>query len=383
MPFCLLLLVLTAFPASVLAQAQVSGQLAGVVFADADGDGRRAPGEAGIAGVVVCSRSECAATDDDGTYDVQVEPGYRVVWVRQPDGYRAVRGFWRRVPADPFEWLVSFPLEESAPLPVRAFSFIHASDTHLDEESLPRFRRLREITEERGVDFVLITGDLIKDALRVPEETARERFELFRKEKSDFPVPVWVVPGNHENFGIERELSGVSEDNPLYGKAMYRRFLGPTYYSFDYGGVHFVALDTVDIEGQWYYAHVDATQMSWLDEDLSTVAADTPVVTFNHIPLFSAVIHGWNFYPDGGKRHRDRRQRAVPPHGLELRRHPRAFRRAELSPRTGRPRPRPRGDSARRPPFYDPFPPDFGRRGGCRREGGDGVCLRRDPLQFS
>ena len=300
MPFCLLLLVLTAFPASVLAQAQVSGQLAGVVFADADGDGRRAPGEAGIAGVVVCSRSECAATDDDGTYDVQVEPGYRVVWVRQPDGYRAVRGFWRRVPADPFEWLVSFPLEESAPLPVRAFSFIHASDTHLDEESLPRFRRLREITEERGVDFVLITGDLIKDALRVPEETARERFELFRKEKSDFPVPVWVVPGNHENFGIERELSGVSEDNPLYGKAMYRRFLGPTYYSFDYGGVHFVALDTVDIEGQWYYAHVDATQMSWLDEDLSTVAADTPVVTFNHIPLFSAVIHGWNFYPDGG-----------------------------------------------------------------------------------
>jgi len=298
-PFCLLLLVLTAFPASVLAQSEVSGELAGVVFADEDGDGRRAPGEAGIAGVIVCSRSGCAATDDDGTYEVQVEPGYRVVWVRQPDGYRAVRGFWQRVPADPFEWLRNFPLEESTPLPVRAFSFIHASDTHLDEESLPRFRRLREITEERGVDFVLITGDLIRDALRVPEETARERFELFRKEKNDFPVPVWVVPGNHENFGIERERSGVSENNPLYGKAMYRRFLGPTYYSFDYGGVHFVALDTVDIEDQWYYAHVDAAQMSWLDEDLSTVATDTPVVTFNHIPLFSAAIHG-NFYPDGG-----------------------------------------------------------------------------------
>ena len=40
---------------------------------------------------------------------------------------------------------------------------------------------------------------------------------------------------------------------------MYRRFLGPTYYSFDYGGVHFVALDTVDIEDRLYYAHVDAT----------------------------------------------------------------------------------------------------------------------------
>ena len=63
---------------------------------------------------------------------------------------------------------------------MRAFSFIHASDTHLDEESVPRFWRLREITEERGVDFVLMTGDLIRDALRGSEETARERFELFR-----------------------------------------------------------------------------------------------------------------------------------------------------------------------------------------------------------
>ncbi len=91
MPFCLLLLVLTAFPAAVLAQSEVSGQLGGVVFADGDGDGRRGPGEAGI-GVAVCSRSECAATDDDRTYEVQVDPGYRVVWVRQPDGYRAARG---------------------------------------------------------------------------------------------------------------------------------------------------------------------------------------------------------------------------------------------------------------------------------------------------
>ena len=54
MPFCLLLLVLTAFPAAVLAQSEVSGQLGGsslpmeMVMA----------GEAGIGGVVVCSRSE-------------------------------------------------------------------------------------------------------------------------------------------------------------------------------------------------------------------------------------------------------------------------------------------------------------------------------------
>ncbi len=64
--------------------------------------------------------------------------------------------------------------------------------------------------------------------------------------------------------------------------------------------MHFVALDTIDIADKWYYAHVDATQMIWLDEDLSMVPAETPIITFNHIPLFSAVLHGWGYYPDGG-----------------------------------------------------------------------------------
>ena len=208
-------------------------------------------------------------------------------------------GFYRRIPADPFEWLVNFALQRVEP--VDAFTFIHASDTHVDEESLPRMQKLQEIVEARGVDFVLITGDLIRDALRVSEEVATERYRLFREAKDSLGVPVWVAPGNHENFGIERHLSGVSEDHALYGKGMYRRFsrAGRTT-RFDYGGVHFVALDTVDIADKWYYGHVDATQLRWLDEDLSTVPAETPVVTFNHIPLFSAAIHAWGFYPDGG-----------------------------------------------------------------------------------
>ncbi len=289
-----LALAVSAAPAS--PQSGVEGHVAGLVFDDRNQDGSRDPGEPGVAKVTVCSRSDCALTDDEGLYEVAVHPGYQVVWVSQPEGYRAARGFYRRIPEDPFEWLVNFPLERRET--VSTFRFLHASDTHLDAESLPRMRRLREIATESGVDFVLITGDLIRDALRVPEETARERFELFRKEKEAFPVPVWVVPGNHEIFGIERHKSGVAKDHPLYGKAMYERYLGPTYYSFNYGGVHFVGLDTADVDDRWYYGHVDDTQLSWLEEDLSHVAAETPVVTFNHIPLFSALLSSMGYDPD-------------------------------------------------------------------------------------
>jgi Icc-related predicted phosphoesterase len=245
---------------------------------------------------VVCTLSDCGRTDAEGLYEVEVKPGYGLVWVSQPDGYQAKRGFHRRIPEDPFEWLVNFPLERTEP--VTSFAFLHASDTHVDRESLPRIRRLRSIAAERGVDFVLITGDLVRDALRVSEEVALERFELLRKETEAFPVPVWLVPGNHDNFGIERHKSGVAEDHPLYGKAMYQRYLGPGYYSFNYGGVHFMGLDTVDIDDRWYYGHVDETQLAWIEEDLAHVPAEQPIVTFNHIPLFSTLVTAWGYFPD-------------------------------------------------------------------------------------
>ena len=85
-------------------------------------------------------------------------------------------------------------------------------------------------------------------------------------------MPVWSVPGNHENFGIERHLSLVSPKHPLYGKGMYRQRLGPNYYSFTYGGVHFVGLDSVDIADLWYYGHVDDAQLAWLRADLESRA---------------------------------------------------------------------------------------------------------------
>ena len=67
---------------------------------------------------------------------------------------------------------------------------------------------------------------------------------------------------------------------------MYHHYLGPNYYSFNYGGIHFVGLDDVDFEDLWYYGHVDSVQFNWLRKDLANVPTTTPVITFNHIPFF-------------------------------------------------------------------------------------------------
>jgi 3',5'-cyclic AMP phosphodiesterase CpdA len=143
--------------------------------------------------------------------------------------------------------------------------------------------------ESKRPAFVLITGDLVRDALRVGEAEARGYYDMLTSELARFPVPVFVVPGNHDIFGIERQQSLVARDHPLYGRAMCRRYTGPEYYSFNWGGIHFLGLDTVDYDDLWYYGHIDQAQLDWVARDLKQIPSAMPVVTFNHIPFASAV----------------------------------------------------------------------------------------------
>lgn len=263
----------------------------GVVYLDANANGARDAGELGLAGVSVSNQREVVTTRADGGFQLP-NAGTGVVFVSVPDGFSASGSFWRPAGRD-----LSFGMTRR---PVAAsFTFVHASDPHTSTESVERLRKARAMAEARKPDFVLMTGDLVKDAIRVGEAEASGYYAIYQAEVARFTMPVWSVPGNHENFGIERHLSLVSPRHPLYGKGMYRARLGPTYYSFTRGGIHFVGLDTVDVADLWYYGHVDDAQLAWLRADLAAVPAEMPVVTFNHIPFVSAaeMIKG---YTDDG-----------------------------------------------------------------------------------
>ena len=272
--------------------------VSGVVFVDQNGNGVRDAGEPGLGGVTVSDQVQVVKTDAEGNFRFDQAPPGAVVFVSQPEGYRAVGNFWRRADSVALAGRqMHFPL---APVPeATEFTFIHASDTHISEASLDRTRRLRALTDSIAPAFVLITGDLIRDALRVPEAEAVGYYELFQREMALFRVPVWTVPGNHELFGIERHQSLVSPKHPLYARGMYRHYRGPDYYSFTYGGVHFVGLNTADHDDLWYYGHVDSTQAEWLSRDLAATPATMPVVSFNHIPFFTSVETVWGYSGDG------------------------------------------------------------------------------------
>ena len=268
-----------------------SAGISGVVFDDTNRNGTRDAGEQGVAGVAVSNQDTVVTTDASGAFRLPGE-GTGVIFVSMPNAYRPVGPWWR--PANSAE-PVSFALtgEQSS----TELTFIHASDTHISPASLARTQRLRALVDSIRPGLLLITGDLVRDALRVGEEEATGYYELFARERNAFRTPVFTVPGNHENFGIERDTSHVPATHPLYGRGMYHHYFGPDYYSFTRGGVHFVGLNTVDIDDQRYYGHVDSLQIAWLERDLALVPADMPVVTFDHIP-FVTTFEGLNGYND-------------------------------------------------------------------------------------
>lgn len=257
--------------------------VSGTVFIDTNGNGARDRGERGLANVAVSNQDAVIATDASGSYRLP-RGANGIVFVSVPDGHRAIGAFWRR--ASDTTSTIDFALAPVATAP--DFTFIHASDTHLAPAVLTRTQQFRALADSLNPAFVIITGDLVRDALRVGEQEATGYYDLVDREAALFKSPVWTVPGNHEIFGIERDKSKVSATHPLYGRQMYYQHRGPDYYSFTYGGVHFVGLNTVDIDDQWYYGHVDGAQLAWLERDLALVPPTMPVVTFNHIPFFSS-----------------------------------------------------------------------------------------------
>jgi len=262
--------------------ALVAADVSGTVFLDHNANGRRDAGEPGLAGVVVSDQVQVVTTDSAGVFRIAGSRGFGVVFVSVPDGYRPAGGFWQPAGEQLAFGLTRAPAND-------AVTFVHASDTHISPASVAQMRRFRAMIDSIRPDFVIVTGDLVRDALRVGEAEATGYYELFEAEAARFAAPLFTVPGNHEIFGIERARSNVRADHPLYGRAMYRRYRGPDYYSFNAGGIHFVGLNSIDVDDQWYYGHIDSVQLAWLARDLAAIPADMPVVTFNHIPFFTAV----------------------------------------------------------------------------------------------
>ncbi len=284
-----------------LTSSQLIAQpVTGYVFDDLNKNGTRESNEPGIKGVAVSDQVTVVLTNENGMYQL-TNKGFGIIFISMPNGYTG-KTYWTNSMAVATDFALTKTANPSS------FSFIHASDTHLSEQSMSRMNLFRAAIDSVKPELVLITGDLIKDALRVDEKEATGLYELFSRESKKIQPALWLVPGNHEIFGIERHLSFVNPKNPLYGRNMYRHYFGPDYYSFNYGGVHFIALNSLQFEDLYYYGRIDSTQFEWLKKDLSFINPSTPVVTFQHVPFYNGFLSMNNYTEEGLSRSLEREQ---------------------------------------------------------------------------
>ncbi len=155
------------------------------------------------------------------------------------------------------------------------FFFVQLSDTHWGFQGAPNPDAKGTLKKavaavnslERTPDFIMFTGDLTHTTDNPVER--RERLSQFKEIVSELKVKtVRFMPGEHD----------ASLDN---GKA-FQEFFGPTHYTFDHKGVHFIVLDNVSDPR----AIVGDEQRDWLANDLKTLKPDAPIVIFTHRPLF-------------------------------------------------------------------------------------------------
>jgi hypothetical protein len=168
------------------------------------------------------------------------------------------------------------------PTPFRVFQL---SDTHVGWDGALGTKAFeRAVAVVNGLtpapDLVLFTGDLTHDTEAAGEHAAR--MKRFQEIAAGLKVPkVYYVPGEH--------------DAGLDGGELFKSVFGPTFYSFDHKGFHFIALDNVSRAKP----EVGAEQRAWLAKDLARFPRTTPIVVFTHRPLFD-LRPDWEWFTSDG-----------------------------------------------------------------------------------
>lgn len=176
----------------------------------------------------------------------------------------------------------------------RVLRIAHITDIHLQPEGkgvLGFANALNHLnTMEDRPDLILNGGDTIMDSLDATKERTVTQWELFQKILSENnQIEIKHCIGNHDVWGWSHKDKSIRKDQ-LYGKNMaIKAFNIPNrYYRFNKADWSFIVLDSIhSVDGYGYTAKMDDEQYKWLEKELDTIDAKTPVCILSHIPLLT------------------------------------------------------------------------------------------------
>jgi 3',5'-cyclic AMP phosphodiesterase CpdA len=183
-------------------------------------------------------------------------------------------------------------VQGQAAAPATTFSFVQISDSHIGfhkaanknvigtfEEAV---RRINALPQRPA--FVMHTGDHVHLSTLGEFDTVQQIMRTIKTDRT------FHVPGEHDVF---------VDQGKRYLQVFGPGSRGSGYYSFDYKGVHFLALANVEqaeAEGKGLsgLGRLGPQQLAFITQDLARLHADTPLVLFSHVPLL-AVYPTWGW----------------------------------------------------------------------------------------
>jgi outer membrane protein assembly factor BamB/predicted MPP superfamily phosphohydrolase len=250
----------------------------GTVYQDKNENGVQDENEQGIPNVTVSDGKTLSVTDEKGNYHLIIDTERRVndiVFVSVPNGYS--------VPTDEnktpqfYKQLGSIKPDETREqhfgllhTPATSnpnFSFANVADVHVQAgttNNRERFtEQLAQINQSSGNPaFIAVSGDLTNRATDT-------EFQDYTASTATSTLPVYPAVGNHDFAPGSDYKTRIDR---------YREYLGPEWYSFDYGNRHFITLENT-------LGFNEADQLEWLKQDLAQNAKNKEVVVFVHKPL--------------------------------------------------------------------------------------------------
>lgn len=256
----------------------------------------------GVGGVVVSDGVQVTVTDKDGVYRLKSAKKHGYVFISIPSGYEAfcdgiLPKFHRQLsqPASTPERadFTLVPVEGQDDCTVLMLGDLHLANRMGDRNQFAEFVSdiNSYVASTTGKIYGITLGDMTWDLYWI---TNGYGYAEYLKDANTIKnLQIFHTIGNHDHsMYYKGDFDTVAE---------YKRLVAPTYYSFNIGKAHYVVLDdveclnsvqTTDDKGNScyerdYIGNVVEEQLSWLEKDLSYVAADAPLVVMMHIPFYN------------------------------------------------------------------------------------------------
>lgn len=254
----------------------------------------------GIAGVVVSDGVVVTTTDDKGIYQLQSEKKWGYVFISVPSGYEVLSDgvlpklhSYLRLSASELERadfeLKAVPDQDN-------YKMLFFGDMHLANRTNDR-KQFEVFTADMNAYrkahnnekfYAMTLGDMTWDLYWYNPNNYKFPEYLSEINSQVKNLQVFHTIGNHDN--------DYKAKNDFDASFLYTRDIGPTFYSFNIGKIHYIVLDDINCSlydgstSRNYFKSVTNEQLEWLQKDLSYVSKSTPLVITTHAQIF---------YPNG------------------------------------------------------------------------------------